>query len=358
MLDTGFGTAVNILDMNGDGLLDIVRAQAGACSVAYNMPTNPGHFSPVTFQSSITVGSTYHSDAGDLNQDGKPDVILSDDGLDNINFNTGPDSLGRVIWSTNHNYSFVTGGDDGIGGSCHIVDLDGDGWPETIHADVDVDIGGCGRRCHIYHNLGGAIGSNVTLKEEAGSATGAWRGVVGMLANDLSGTYDIGTFDIDRDGDTDIVLGRCNGTFVWLNQKNTTPTSATYAFGDTNANSTGAKASMHASGTPGASVNDFVLRAEGLPPLKTTIFLYGVNRLWSGVPFGDGQRWVGGSIQRLPPMTSDASGVAQFPCDFTSGPMSNITIGTERDAQAWFRDPPAGAGHSNTTNALAFWRVD
>jgi hypothetical protein len=95
-----------------------------------------------------------------------------------------------------------------------------------------------------------------------------------------------------------------------------------------------------------------------MPAFKTTIFLYGPNRLWSGVPFGDGQRWVGGAIQRLPVVTSDANGVATFNCNFLTTPMSSILVGSERDAQAWFRDPGAGAGHSNTSNALAFWRVD
>ncbi len=180
-----------------------------------------------------------------------------------------------------------------------------------------------------------------------------------MLTADLWGTFDVGLLDLDRDGDVDMVFGRCSGTFVWLNQHNTTPTARTYAYGDTNPNSTGQKASMHASGTPGASVNDFVLRAEGLPPFRPTLFLYGAGRLWAGVPFADGQLWTGAPIQRLPVVFSDANGVASFPCDFASGPMSTIAIGSERDAQAWFRDPAAGgSSHSNTSNARAFWRVD
>ncbi len=365
MLDDAFGDAACILDMNGDGKKDIVRSSGvtglGAgpmASVAINDPNNYGFFPPSLYQANVGSGATYHVDAGDLNRDGRPDVITSDDGSDSYRFNVGNDGLGRPIWSALHFYSFVTGGDDGFAGTCHIIDLDNDGWPDAIHADVDVDIGGCGRRAHIYHNLGGAIGSEITLKEEAGSASGAWRGVVGMLTNDLTGTFDVGTLDLDRDGDVDMVFGRCNGTFVWMNNKITTPTSATYAYGSTNANSTGQKATISATGTASSTPNDFVLRAQGLPALKTTIFLYGVGRLWSSAPFGDGQRWVSGPIQRLPAVTSDASGVATFPCDFNSAPMLGIPVGAERDAQAWFRDSAAGPGHSNTTNALAFWRVN
>jgi hypothetical protein len=358
MLSTGFGTACHIADMNMDGLADIVRTQAGASSVAYNTPSNPGFFSAATFQSNISAGSTYHSDVGDINRDGRPDVIFSDDGLDQYRYNASTDTLGRVVWNAIHTYSFVSGFDDGIGGSCHVADLNNDGWPETLHANVDVDIPGCERRLHIYHNLGGTIGAEVVLKEEAGSATGPWRGVVGINPSDMGQMHDFAIFDLDHDGDQDLVFGRCSGTFVWLNQLITAPTSATFVYGDTNPNSTGHDGRISASGTPGSTANDFVLRAEDLPPLKTTIFLYGVNRLWAGVPFGDGQRWTGGSIQRMPAVQSDANGIATFDCDFTSGPMGTITIGSERDAQAWFRDPLAGAGHSNTTNAVAFWRVD
>ena len=366
MLDAAFGDACNIVDMTGDGLNDIVRSSGvtglGAgpmASIATNDPNNPGHFPTSLYQPNEGSGATYHEDVGDLNQDGRPDLITSDDGADSYRFNTSTDSLGRAVWSTLKFYSFQTGSDDGFGGSCHIVDLDNDGWPDTIHADVDVDISGCNRRAHIYHNLGGTPGAAITLKEEAGSGLNGWRGAQGMLAADLEGTYDIGLLDIDRDGDVDMVFGRCTGTFVWLNKLNPTATSATYTYGDTNPNSTGLKASISSTGTAGSVVNDFVLRAEHLPANKPTIFFYGATRLYAGIPFGDGQRWVGAPIQRLPAVFSNASGVVNYPCNFTSGPMATITIGTEREAQAWFRDPAAGgSSHTNTSNALVFWRVD
>jgi len=367
MLDVLFGSAVRILDMNGDGHKDIVRSSgvtgsSGAgpiVSLAQNNPSQVGYFPTLLYSGSIGSGAPYHVDAGDLNRDNKPDIIVSDDGQDTFRLNTGNDSLGRVTWGPVKSFSYVTPGDDGFAGTNHIVDLDGDQWPDAILADVDVDIGGCDRRCHVYHNLGGTIGGDITMREEAGSAAnGNWRGVKGMAAGDLTGTYDVATLDLDRDGDMDMVFGRCSGTFVWLNQKFTAPTVFTYSHGDTNPNSTGQKARISATGTPGSTANNFQLRAEGLPALKTTIFLYGAGRLWAPAVFGDGQRWVNGPIQRFSAVTSDASGVAIFNCNFNAAPMNTIPIGAERGAQAWFRDPAAGAGHSNTTDAELFWRVD
>ncbi|MBK7642561.1 MAG: VCBS repeat-containing protein [Planctomycetes bacterium] len=359
MLMVGESTSVNLLDMNMDGLLDVVRGYGGGCSIAYNTPATPGYFSTANYQVGVNLnGSTYNTDAGDLNRDGRPDVVFTDDGADNYRFNLSTNAQEQAEFGPIHLYDFLTGNDQDWGGSIRIADLDGDGWPETLHSSLDVSAPTCSLRLHIYHNLGGNPGDEIVLREEAESANSGWRGVKGMLPADMAATADVATLDLDNDGDLDLVLARCSGTFVWINQKVTTPTASTFAYGSTNANSTGQRARISASGTPGASVNDFVLSADRLPALKTTIFLYGSSRLWHSVPFGDGKRWVGPPIQRLPVVTSDASGVASFPCDFTSGPLSTILIGAERDAQAWFRDPGAGAGHSNTTPAIAFWRVD
>ena len=39
-----------------------------------------------------------------------------------------------------------------------------------------------------------------------------------MFSSDMTGTYDIAVFDVDNDGFSDIVTGRCVGTFVWMNE--------------------------------------------------------------------------------------------------------------------------------------------
>jgi len=215
MLVSGFGTAGRIADFNLDGKNDIAKSMAGPVVIAYNNPANVGFFNLVQ---TPYAESGYHMEAGDLNNDGRVDLAISDDGLDRYLYNTGVDALGRAIWAPGKTYQFLSGGDDGIGGNVKIADLDGDGWKETIHADVDVDIPGCGARLHIYHNPGGAPGSLITLREEReNSSSTAWLGAKGLKGADLQGTYDTAIFDVDNDGDRDLVVGRCNGTFVHMN---------------------------------------------------------------------------------------------------------------------------------------------
>jgi FG-GAP-like repeat len=215
MTNSGFGTAGKIADFNGDGKNDIAKSMNGPTVLAYNHQTNTGTFTLVHNPYSSAV---YNMDAADLNNDGRIDLVVSDDGFDAYLYNTGTDALGRAIWAPAKSYQFLSGGDDGFGGNVRVIDLDGDGWKDTLHSDVDVDIPGCNRRAHIYHNPGGAVGSSITLREERENSTStAWLGAKGLKSNDLLGTYDSAVFDVDNDGDRDLVLGRCGGTYVHMN---------------------------------------------------------------------------------------------------------------------------------------------
>ena len=220
MLKSAFGMAVEIEDVNLDGVSDVVKDTAlmspQYVAVSYNDPSNEGFFN---IFDSFHTNAPYHVDVGDLNNDGRPDVVVTDVFADRYRYNTGVDAFGRVVWSSSKTFQFLSGSDDGFGGNNLIVDLDGDGWKDVIICDVDVDVPGCSRRIHVYHNPGGAVGSQITLLEERQQAgAGGWLGAVGLGQNDLTGGYDAAVFDLDGDSDLDMVLGRCSGTFVWLNQ--------------------------------------------------------------------------------------------------------------------------------------------
>ncbi|MBL8756461.1 MAG: VCBS repeat-containing protein, partial [Planctomycetes bacterium] len=119
---------------------------------------------------------------------------------------------GQATFGPPSAFTYTGGGaDDLFAGNNRIVDLDNDGWNDVVIADVDPEIAGCGRRAHIFRNLGNA--PNVTLQEQlVGGA------VCGIPTAMLSGTFDVAVFDVNGDGWKDMVLGRCTGTQVWINQ--------------------------------------------------------------------------------------------------------------------------------------------
>jgi hypothetical protein len=213
MVESSFGMATAIADMNGDGALDIVKDDAlnapQGVSISYNQNNaNEGIFNAYEVPHSF---APYHVVTGDLNNDGKLDMVVSDDGSDRYDLNTGNGGDGLANFQS-FTFSFSGGGsDDGFASDNYMEDLNNDGFLDVLIADVDVDISGCSRRMHIYRNLGNL--PNVTLQEQQSAGE-----VAGIPTNMLIGTHDVAVFDINGDGWKDMVIGRCTGTQVWINQ--------------------------------------------------------------------------------------------------------------------------------------------
>jgi len=212
MLESSFGMKVAMVDMNNDGRLDILKDDAlnapQQVSISYNNPASVGTFN--IYQQAYG-NAPYHFAVGDLNNDGLMDMCFSDDAQDRYKLGTGI-AGGQLTFGPDVAFSYAGGGsDDGFSGNSLIIDLDNDGFRDAIICDVDVDIAGCGRRCHIFRNLGNV--PNVTMQEEiVGGAIG------GIPLANLVGSFDAAVFDINGDGWNDMVLGRCTGTQVWINQ--------------------------------------------------------------------------------------------------------------------------------------------
>lgn len=232
MLKSNFCASVDMADFDGDGNTDILKQSSyntpTRVYIAYNDPNNVGTFNQ--YQQAFS-SSPYFVSAGELNNDGRPDIVVSSNGADRFLLNTGA-SGGQATFQTK-SYSFLSGSDDGFGSNSLVADIDCDGWNEVLICDVDVELSGYNRRLHIYHNRQGTVGgTDVVLQEERqnGTSTG-WIGVVGMTTTDLQGTHDVAVLDIDDDGQNDLLVSRKDGTDVWRNVSQTCQTNLGYGVG-------------------------------------------------------------------------------------------------------------------------------
>jgi VCBS repeat protein len=345
MTVSGFSAAAAIADMNGDGINDVVTQEAGSCSIAYNLPPDPVPFD--LFDTPHAM-ATYFVSVGDLNNDSKLDMVMSEDGQDRYLLNQGNDPLQRAIFGSANVFAFPGGagyGDDGFASQSLVTDLDDDGWNDVLISDVDVDIPGCGGRLHVYHNLGGAQGGFVQLREEAqqSGANSGWKGATGLMPGEMTGTHNVAAFDIDDDGDKDLVVGRCSGTVVYTNNRNPCPITR---YGSALPNSTGKVAMIYTMGTGDLSDEKLTLSVRNLPPGTTAHFGVSPGKLDPCVPNGGGLKCIGRS-RSLGILNADAEGTVRFEVDWSSPMFANLDPGNVRYLQLKYDDPGAGAGAFN-----------
>lgn len=208
LLYATFGAEAVVADMNGDGYKDVVKITTLTTPIHVamltNPPANPGFWTSASYKPFYSL-APYFVSAGDLNGDGKLDLVITDDGTDRYLLNTGNDVNGAANF-TSFTVQSALGVEADFGSQSVIVDLNNDGWNDVLIDDVDADTFGCARRTCIYQNLGNA--PNITLKEQSPSV---------IPTAMLKGVHNIAVFDIDGDGWKDIVLGRCATTEVWMN---------------------------------------------------------------------------------------------------------------------------------------------
>ena len=195
---------------------------------------------------------------------------------------------------------------------------------------------------HIYHNPGGTAGSNITLVEEAEQAGAAgWKGVEGLTASDLGGMHDVAVFDINGDGNLDMVLGRCDGTQVWLQEGGD--------LGDNycspaNNNSTGAPGLLAATGSNQAGGNPLTLIASQLPNNQFGYLIASRTQGFVQNPAGSqGNLCLGSSIARFITQIGNTgpTGVISTDVDTSAIPLSPavaVMPGETWNFQFWHRD--------------------
>jgi hypothetical protein len=377
MRESSFGVSANIADVNGDGVMDVIKdtalgstgASGPSTHISYNDPGNEGFFN---IKDTVYSGAPYHTNVGDINMDGMLDLVMSDDGTDRYLLNNGNDALGRVIWDLN---SLNDSG--GFGSNNLITDINNDGWGDILICDVDVDISGCGRDLLIYHNRGGVVGGDVTMTIEGG---GGFDGVTGITSAQQVGVHDIAVFDIDNDGDKDFVIGRCTGTQCYLNNLDPAPPTGitiqcdpasnhvmgNYAKLNTSSLGAGTPSGLHLAATdgPAGQFGFFLVSSDGsqnLPVFNGILCL--------GAPSGRYESNIA-SNQGLPQLNSigqfDAMGVLQnlvgssaagdgfdVPSELPFTPSGQLIVpGSTWYFQLWFRDVAGGSPSANFSNTL------
>jgi len=113
------------------------------------------------------------------------------------------------------------------------------------------------------------------------------------------------------------------------------------------ANSSGAAASIDATGSASLAANDLVLTAYDVP---NTPFLFFHGGAQTQQPFGDGYLCAAGGIVRIGAPAVAAGGVAKTTVNL---PSAGFTTPGTRNVQCWFRDVAAGGAGFNTSDAAA-----
>jgi hypothetical protein len=123
-------------------------------------------------------------------------------------------------------------------------------------------------------------------------------------------------------------------------------------YGVASPNSAGPGAHMIGINEPSVAANNFSFLVTGLPHNVPGVLFYGTTRLTSSLPFGNGQRWVGGPLQRLPVVFADGTGAAVFNVNFTQAPLNTLLPGDTRYFEFQYRDAAAGGANFNCSDAV------
>ena len=184
-------SAMAIGDIDGDGKTDVAIVNAGTSTVSVYLNTNnSGSIAPGSFSTKIGLPAGYlaHGIAiGDIDGDGKQDIVITNQGDWTVTVYRNTSTIGTLSFATG--VTFNTNANP-IG--LTIGDIDGDGKPEIITADISTGIS-------VLQNTG-SIG-NISFAPHVDFNTGTT-------------PFSVALGDIDGDGKPDVVTANAGSSTV------------------------------------------------------------------------------------------------------------------------------------------------
>ena len=185
--------AVRMADLNGDGKLDLVTANAGSATVSVLLGNGDGTFQPKTDYATAATGEPKSVAIGDLNGDGKRDFVTANQASNNVSVLLGN---GDGSFQTHVEYAATVGDHEAA-----IGDLNRDGIP-------DIAVAGWGGS--VLSVLVGNGNGSFQTKVDYVTGTAPHSIVIEDFNGD--GNTDLATANHDSN-DISILLGNGNGIF-------------------------------------------------------------------------------------------------------------------------------------------------
>ena len=408
------GRALAGADLNGDGFGDVI---IGASSLNGNVRVitgSPAYLMGVLYNWSGVAASDMFGRAvaitGDMDGDGKPDVVVGAPGNDTngsgsgmVRAFSGRTGTTPLIWSWYGDFAADSLGESVAGAG----DVDGDGAADVIAGAPYYAVGGAFRGyARIYSGRTGAIirtlygapdwyyfGTGVaslgdldgdgkaegavscTSADSAPHTYGAVRvfsGATGAAIFTISGeTYDAFGFgislanvgDLNGDGRGDLIVGASqDSVYTGSARVFLSACAAPLVYCSGKINSLGCPPAIAHSGAPSVSVgNNFAVSATNVRNRKPGILLWGLGS--AAIPFGGGTLCIAPPVTRTPGQDSGGTPVPASDCSgsysfaFTHAYMASkgMLPGTGAYAQYWSRDPGyAPPNNIGLTNAVSF----
>jgi hypothetical protein len=209
-----------LADVNGDGQLDIIAANTspdGTVSVLLNT-TTPGSFT-ASFapRQSIATGAPLFVAVGDLNGDGKPDIVAPNTNANTVTVLLNTTPTGAPILSFTQQ-TFATDSPTAVA----LGDVNGDGKLDIVVANVSSNT------VSVFLNMTPAGALLATFAAQQTFAAGAFALSVALA-------------DVNDDGKPDIVVANTNDSTVSVLRNTTPPGASTASFATQQTFATGAR---------------------------------------------------------------------------------------------------------------------